>query len=74
MIHARPSEQFEEKEGGLISINKQKAKESKECVAPSKKMMQSWLKKLAKKREETIHDAKKRMIKRYLNVKNRNNI
>ena len=32
LVHARPSEQFEGKEGGYQSTNRK----SKECVAPSK--------------------------------------
>jgi hypothetical protein len=49
VIHARPSEG---KEGELISINKhKKAKESKECCCSVKKMMQSWLKELAKEKK-----------------------
>jgi len=58
MVHARPSEQFEGKEGGLISINKHKSKRKQGVSSSVKKMMQSWLNEQAKK-EETIHDAKK---------------
>jgi hypothetical protein len=49
MVHARPSEQFEGKEGGLISINKHKKQKKARSLWLRQKMMQSWLKKLAKK-------------------------
>jgi hypothetical protein len=57
VIHARPSEG---KEGELISINKyKKSKRSKECCCSVKKMMQSWLKKLAKKEDKRFMMPKK---------------
>jgi len=51
VIHARPSEQFEGREGELISINKHKKQEKARSVLLRQKKMQSWLKKLAKKGE-----------------------